>query len=58
MHPSCKEVVANSWKEDVLWCPMFILDTKLKRLKEKLKIWNKDIFGNVHEQVMKAEKQL
>ncbi|KAI5444993.1 hypothetical protein KIW84_013317 [Lathyrus oleraceus] len=37
---------------------MFILDTKLKRLKEKLKIWNKDIFGNVHEQVMKAEKQL
>ncbi|XP_058784766.1 uncharacterized protein LOC131659617 [Vicia villosa] len=58
LNSSCKEVVANSWKEEVIGCPMFILSTKLKRLKEKLKIWNKEIFGNVHEQVVVAEKRL
>ncbi|CAI8602198.1 unnamed protein product [Vicia faba] len=34
---------------------MFILTTKLKRLKEKLKTWNKEICGNVHEQVTKEK---
>lgn len=58
LHSSCKEVVDNSWKEEVIGCPMYILSTKLKRLKEKLKDWNKEIFGNIHQQVVAAVKRL
>jgi len=37
---------------------MHILSTKLKLLKDKLKVWNKEIFGNIHLQVSDAEKLL
>lgn len=37
---------------------MFILDKKLKIRKEKLKEWNKSCFGNVQENVKKAEDNL
>jgi hypothetical protein len=37
---------------------MFILSQKLKILKEKLKVWNKTCFGNVHENVNSAELKL
>jgi len=37
---------------------MFILNTKLKNLKHKLKIWNKQVFGNIHDYVNEAEKNL
>ncbi|CAJ2670958.1 unnamed protein product [Trifolium pratense] len=37
---------------------MFILSKKLKILKDKLKIWNKDCFGNVHNHVISAEQKL
>ncbi|XP_042426039.1 uncharacterized protein LOC122013892 [Zingiber officinale] len=33
------------------------LQLKLKRLKAHLKWWNADVFGNVHENVMKVEEQ-
>jgi hypothetical protein len=37
---------------------MFVLSKKLKLLKEKLKIWNKECFGNVHDYVVSAEQHL
>jgi hypothetical protein len=37
---------------------MYILNTKLKRLKDKLRTWNKEVFGNVHAYVNDAEMQL
>jgi NDP-sugar pyrophosphorylase family protein len=37
---------------------MFILSRKLKILKEQLKGWNKDVFGNVHAYVKEAEDDL
>jgi len=37
---------------------MFILSTKLKNLKNELKIWNKQVFGNIHSQVSDAEANL
>ncbi|XP_024630315.1 uncharacterized protein [Medicago truncatula] len=37
---------------------MFVLNQKLKNLKEALKVWNKNIFGNVHSQVDNAYKEL
>jgi hypothetical protein len=58
LHDNCKDVIAASWNDVVIGCPMYVLNTKLKRLKDKLKIWNKEIFGNVHSQVIDAEKNL
>lgn len=49
LHPDCKNIIADSWKLNVVATPMFILTQKLKVLKEKLKAWNKDSFGNVNE---------
>ncbi|GAU45776.1 hypothetical protein TSUD_24400 [Trifolium subterraneum] len=37
---------------------MFILSHKLKLLKDKLKIWNKESFGNVHDHVNTAAQNL
>jgi len=37
---------------------MFVLSTKLKRLKMKLKVWNKEVFANVHNLVSEPEKDL
>lgn len=37
---------------------MFILSSKIKLLKEKLKVWNIDVFGNVHNFVKDVEIKL
>jgi hypothetical protein len=55
---SCKDVITNCWNTHVVVSLMFILSSKLKMLKEKLKIWNREIFGNVHDYVKKAESNL
>jgi hypothetical protein len=52
------DVVHNSWNETVIGCPMYILNTKLKRLKEELKVWNRETFGNIHDYVRVAELHL
>ena len=51
-HPSCRQVIQQSWDENVVDCLMFILQQKLKRLNLSLKDWNKNVFGNVHEAVI------
>ncbi|GAU35456.1 hypothetical protein TSUD_364120 [Trifolium subterraneum] len=58
VHETCKDIIVNIWNENIIGCPMYILSTKLKRLKDKLKVWNKEIFGNVHDGVKEAEQQL
>lgn len=37
---------------------MYVLSPKLKNLKTRLKVWNKDCFGDVHEAVKTAEDTL
>lgn len=55
-HPDCENVIKQVWKSSVVGCLMFILSQKLKMLKDKLKVWNKDVFGDVHSQVSNAYK--
>ncbi|KAL3655175.1 hypothetical protein CASFOL_000961 [Castilleja foliolosa] len=43
---SCFDVVQKSWKQNVTGSPPFRLTCKIKRVKEDLKVWNRDIFGN------------
>jgi hypothetical protein len=58
IHPECRQVVLDWWNTLIVGCHMFILCTKLKLLKSKLKTWNKSCFGNVHELVSSAELKL
>ena len=58
LHDDCKEFIASSWQTPAIGCPMYILTKKLKTLKDKLKVWNKDTFGNVHDYVKNAKSKL
>jgi len=58
LHKDCRTFIEDCWNENVVGCPMLILSTKLKNLKAKLKIWNKEVFGNIHESVSTAEANL
>jgi hypothetical protein len=57
-HEDCRRVIQEAWNVNIVGCPMFILNQKLKLLKQKLKIWNKTVFGNVHNLVEEAEEKL
>jgi hypothetical protein len=58
LHDNCKELIKNIWSTSFVGCPMFILCSKLKRLKEHLRVWNSQVFGNVHSFVKDAEENL
>jgi hypothetical protein len=50
-HPDCANVIQHSWNVNVVGCPMNVLSEKLKRLKNDIKAWNKNVFGYIHENV-------
>jgi hypothetical protein len=58
LHPECESLVKDCWNGDFVGYPMYILTRKLKLLKEKLKSWNKETFGNVHDYVITPETKL
>lgn len=51
----CAKIIAETCRIKIYGCPMYILDRKLHILKNKLKEWNKNIFGNVKLKVIEAE---
>ncbi|XP_019427155.1 PREDICTED: uncharacterized protein LOC109335475 [Lupinus angustifolius] len=55
---SLRGVIETHWANRVVGCPMYILASKLKGLKAILKVWNKDVFGNIHIRVKEAFSQL
>jgi hypothetical protein len=58
LHKDCKEFIKDSWNVRINGCPMYTLNAKLKILKNKLKKWNIEVYGNVHAYVDDAEKKL
>ena len=57
-HKDCRKFIEDCWQEQVVGSPMFILTSKLKNLKTKLTVWNKEVFVNVHTYVDQAEANL
>lgn len=49
LQKDCKNIVSQSWNTKMYGCPMYVLDKKLRILKDNLKYWNKNTFGNVQE---------
>jgi hypothetical protein len=58
LHPECNDDVSFSWSSSFHGSPIFILANKLKLLKSKLIVWNKENFGDVHIAVNFAEANL
>ncbi|XP_057775038.1 uncharacterized protein LOC130994018 [Salvia miltiorrhiza] len=65
-HSSFGEMVGASWMRTVdALCPIVRVMLKLKRLREDLRIWNREVFGNVdialrqwQQQLMATQKQI
>lgn len=54
-----KELVESSWKEVRIesW-GSYVVKEKLKRLKETLKEWNKEQFGNLDQKMLELREEL
>jgi len=55
---SCEDIVADHWASQAQGTPMHILHYKLKCLKPKLQMWNKNVVGSFHQRVHTAQQQL
>ncbi|XP_026442635.1 uncharacterized protein LOC113342252 [Papaver somniferum] len=55
MHPDFLRMVEASWNAPVYGNPDFIFPFKLKRLKEVMKLWNQQVFGNVNARLKQAQ---
>ncbi|KAK4426962.1 hypothetical protein Salat_1465000 [Sesamum alatum] len=54
-HPDFMTVVAASWESPTSCVGMVNLTAKLKRLKHRLKAWNKEVFGDIFAHLNAAE---
>eukprot|EP00253_Pinus_taeda_P026765 PITA_26765 len=59
-HPNFLEMVKKWWSEplEVRGSKMFNLQKKLKATKEKIKVWNKTVFGNIFQEKAILENKL
>ncbi|KAL0410606.1 UNVERIFIED_CONTAM: hypothetical protein Slati_3650300 [Sesamum latifolium] len=57
-HPNFMTVVQDSWNQPSSLTGMLWLAEKLRRLKACLKQWNKEIFGNIFDQLSQAEESV
>ncbi|KAF9596337.1 hypothetical protein IFM89_008863 [Coptis chinensis] len=57
-HDSLKEVVADSWNEPLYDVPIRKVVKKLKRLKQKLKSWSFEVFGNQSQHLKHLEEEM
>jgi len=55
---SCETIISEHWSASVQGTPMHILHYKLKSLKPKLQVWNRNVVGNFHQRVHLAHHQL
>ncbi|OMO74062.1 hypothetical protein COLO4_26732 [Corchorus olitorius] len=57
-HPQCKEVIKEAWNGEVQGSPPFKLTRKVKFVREKLKRWNKEVFGDLVVRKKRLENEL
>lgn len=58
IHPGFLEVVRKSWQQECVGAPIQVLCSKVKRLKADIKVWNVQCFGNIFNNVKRAEKEV
>jgi hypothetical protein len=58
MHEECRPLLLKIWKKEVVGSGMHKLQTKLLRVKDAFKVWNRLVFGNVQRQVQLASDEV
>ena len=58
LHSDCKDNVSSSWNTTFSGSHTFILSSKLKFLKNRLKEWYKETFGDIHMEINLVEDKL
>lgn len=54
-HPSFLQTVAHNWNLPSFGNPQFVLSQKLERLKMGMESWNKEVFGLLKTNILKAK---
>lgn len=57
-HASFPAIVEDSWATPCFSTSQFILAHKLKTLKNNIKVWNFEVFGQLKKQIAKAENSV
>ncbi|XP_026416189.1 uncharacterized protein LOC113311577 [Papaver somniferum] len=57
-HPSFMILVKDTWNLSMVGAPPFVFASKLRRLKDVLKFWNRTVFGDVQFRLKQAELKL
>ncbi|XP_071909685.1 uncharacterized protein [Coffea arabica] len=57
-HPQFQEIVSEAWSKEFYGMGMVRFYNKLKTIRDKLKQWNREVFGNVSSKVVEAEQEL
>ncbi|XP_018826667.2 uncharacterized protein LOC108995543 [Juglans regia] len=57
-HENSLNVVREYWLQEVPCCPMIQMSIKLKKLKQVLKKWNREVFGKVESKIKMVEAEL
>ncbi|XP_026398539.1 uncharacterized protein LOC113294364 [Papaver somniferum] len=57
-HPSFMNLVKDTWNLSMVGAPPFVFSSKLRRLKDVLKVWNRTVFGDVQFRLKQAELKL
>ncbi|OMO62548.1 Endonuclease/exonuclease/phosphatase [Corchorus olitorius] len=58
LHPGCKETIAEACKQEFPGSAPFRLTRKLKVAREKLKVWNKRVFGDLQKKKLEVQDEL
>ncbi|XP_026435109.1 uncharacterized protein LOC113332817 [Papaver somniferum] len=57
-HDKFMDMVRTSWNAPLQDSKAYIFPNKLRRLKEAMKLWNREVFGDVHIRLKRAELHL
>ncbi|KAF5444955.1 hypothetical protein F2P56_034046, partial [Juglans regia] len=57
-HPNFRDVVKDTWNEQIGTMGLFGLATKLKKLKVVLKDWKRRVFGRIEKNIQSLENQI
>ncbi|XP_026416384.1 uncharacterized protein LOC113311798 [Papaver somniferum] len=58
LHPSFMNLVKENWNLSMVGAPPWVFASKLRRLKDALKVWNRTVFGDVQFRLKQAELKL
>lgn len=56
--PSCFDIVHKGWSLHVNGSPSYKLHSKIKNVKNALKTWNTEHFGNCHKKIKEIKQKI